>query len=356
MKRTLLITGGAGFIGANFTHFWSRCRPEDRIVVLDALTYAGNFANIEPICTSGRVRFVHGDIRNYDLVHEILIKEQVDTIVHFAAESHVDRSIHGPAEFIQANVVGTQVLLDAARAAWLPRSIPHRFHHISTDEVYGSLDPYDPPFTEAHPYDPRSPYAASKAASDHLVRAYGNTYGLDFTISNCSNNYGPYQFPEKLIPLCILNALEGRALPIYGDGLNVRDWLHVEDHCAAVRLIIESSPGGRTWNVGGGTERANIELVQDLCAAVDAMFAEDPTLKERFPNCPASRGARTAELITYVKDRPGHDRRYAIDSKRIQEELGWSSRTDIERGLQRTVAWYVENETWWGPLLSRTRT
>jgi dTDP-glucose 4,6-dehydratase len=352
MRRRLLITGGAGFIGANFTRAWSRWRPEDRIVVLDALTYAGNFANIETLCTENRVRFIRGDIRDYDLISDLLRSEQIDTIVHFAAESHVDRSIHGPAEFIQANVVGTQVLLDAARNTWLPSSTPHRFHHISTDEVYGSLGPDDPPFTESHPYDPRSPYAASKAASDHLVRAYGNTYGLDFTISNCSNNYGPYQFPEKLIPLCILNAFEGRALPIYGDGLNVRDWLHVEDHCAAIRKIIDSSPAGRTWNVGGGTERTNIALVEDLCAAIDAMFTHDAALKERFPNCPASHSARTAELITYVKDRPGHDRRYAIDSRRLQHGLGWRPEIGDASGLKRTVTWYAENQTWWRAVLT----
>lgn len=352
MQRRLLITGGAGFIGANFTHYWSRCRPHDRIVVLDALTYAGNFASIDSLCATGRIRFVHGDIRDCERVRDLLLEEQIDTIVHFAAESHVDRSIHGPAEFIQANIVGTQALLDAARAAWLPRGIPHRFHHISTDEVYGSLGADDPPFTESTPYDPRSPYAASKAASDHLVRAYGNTYGIDFTISNCSNNYGPYQFPEKLIPLCILNALEGRALPIYGDGLNVRDWLHVEDHCTAVRLILESSPSGRTWNVGGGTERTNIGLVQDLCAAVDAMFADNPTLKDGFPNCPASRGTRTAELITYVKDRPGHDRRYAIDSRCLERELGYAPHVPLTAGLKRTVAWFLDNEAWWRGVLS----
>ncbi len=352
MQRRLLITGGAGFIGANFTHYWHRHRPQDRIVVLDALTYAGNFANIQSLTAAGHVRFARGDIRDYDLVDKLLREEQIDTIVHFAAESHVDRSIHGPAEFIQANVVGTQVLLDAARAVWLPNGVRHRFHHISTDEVYGSLGPEDAPFTESHPYDPRSPYAASKAASDHLVRAYGNTYGLDYTISNCSNNYGPYQFPEKLIPLCILNMLEGRALPIYGDGQNVRDWLHVEDHCAAVRLIVESSPAGRTWNVGGGSERTNIALVQDLCSAVDEMFDATPALRERFPNCPASHGARAAELITYVKDRPGHDRRYAIDSRRLEQELGYAPRVALSEGLKRTVAWFLDNEQWWRGVLS----
>src|SRR5690606_4909533 len=231
MHRRLLITGGAGFIGANFTHHWSRVHPEDRIVVLDALTYAGNFANIESLCAADRIRFVHGDIREYDLVHDLLKEEQIDTVVHFAAESHVDRSIHGPAEFIQANIVGTQILLDAARQTWLPAGIAHRFHHISTDEVYGSLGTDDPPLSASTPYDPRSPSAAWKGASDRLVRAYGNTYGIEFTISSCSYNHGPYQLPEKLIPLCIVSALEGRALPIYGNGANVRDWLHVDDQC-----------------------------------------------------------------------------------------------------------------------------
>lgn len=352
MKRRLLITGGAGFIGANFTRCWSQWRRDDRIVVLDALTYAANFASIEPLCAAERVRFVHGDIRDFDLVKDLLESEAIDTIVHFAAESHVDRSILGPAAFIQANIVGTQVLLDAARAVWVDQRKPHRFHHISTDEVYGSLEPNDAPFTETHPYDPRSPYAASKAASDHLVRAYGNTYGLDFTLSNCSNNYGPYQFPEKLIPLCILNALEGRALPIYGDGRNVRDWLHVEDHCAAVREIIDASPTGRTWNVGGNNEYANIELVQHLCAAIDAAFAADPQLRERFPNAAPSRNARSNELITYVKDRPGHDRRYAIDATRMAADLGWTPQIAVEPGLQSTVTWFLNNEQWWRSVLS----
>lgn len=351
-QRRLLITGGAGFIGANFTHCWSRWRPDDRIVVLDALTYAGNFASIEPLCAAGRVRFVHGDIRDFELIKDLLVTERLDTIVHFAAESHVDRSIHGPADFIQANVVGTQTLLDAARAAWIARGVPHRFHHISTDEVYGSLGPNDAPFTEAHPYDPRSPYAASKAASDHLVRAYGNTYGLDFTLSNCSNNYGPFQFPEKLIPLCILNALEGRPLPIYGDGRNVRDWLHVEDHCAALRTILDSSPPGRTWNIGGNNEAANIELVRQLCALIDAAFAADATLRERFPNAPPSRGAPSTELIAHVQDRPGHDRRYAIDATRIERDLGWTPRIDVKAGLERTVRWYLDNEAWWRGVVS----
>lgn len=348
MTRRLLVTGGAGFIGANFVHQWSQWHPSDRIVVLDALTYAGNYASIAALCEGDRARFVHGDIRDFDLVCELLRSERLDTIVHFAAESHVDRSIRGPAEFIATNVVGTQVLLDAARAVWLETpNTPHRFHHISTDEVYGSLGPDEPAFRESSPYDPRSPYAASKAASDHLVRAYGNTYGLQYSISNCSNNYGPYQFPEKLIPLCIVNLLAGRPLPIYGDGKNVRDWLHVEDHCAALKAILEQSPAGTTWNVGGGSERTNLALVQELCAAADDAFAQDASLRERFPDCPASRGARCAELITFVTDRPGHDRRYAIDASRLQNTLGWRPQLDLTSGLRRTIAWYLDNEAWW---------
>jgi dTDP-glucose 4,6-dehydratase len=345
--RRLLITGAAGFIGANFSHYWHKSQPGDRLILLDALTYAGNYADVEQLCSSPSVRFVKGDIRDLELVRDLLNAEHVDTIVHFAAESHVDRSILGPGEFVGTNIVGTQVLLDAARDVWLKSGIKHRFHHISTDEVYGSLGPEDAAFTEQHPYDPRSPYAASKAASDHLVRAYGHTYGLDYSISNCSNNYGAYQFPEKLIPLCILNILEGRALPIYGDGMNVRDWLHVEDHCAAVKLIVDRSASGRTWNVGGRSERNNLALVHELCAAVDDAFTRDATLKARFPRCPAALGTPSTELITFVKDRPGHDRRYAIDATRLERELGFEPKRTLSQGLRETVAWYLANENWW---------
>jgi dTDP-glucose 4,6-dehydratase len=352
MSRRLLITGAAGFIGANFVHFWAKSRPNDRIVILDALTYAGNYENVAPLCDRGAARFVKGDIRDLDLVCNLLRSEKLDTIVHFAAESHVDRSILGPGDFVGTNIVGTQVLLDAARAVWLQDGTEHRFHHISTDEVYGSLGPDDAPFSESHPYDPRSPYAASKAASDHLVRAYAHTYGIRFSISNCSNNYGPYQFPEKLIPLCIVNILEGRSLPIYGDGKNVRDWLHVEDHCSAVMEIIEQSSAGSTWNVGGNSERTNIDLVRELCIAVDEAFTRDRSLAIRFPNCPASKGAASATLITYVKDRPGHDRRYAIDSRRMLDELGWTAQIGLSQGLADTIAWYLNNETWWRNVMS----
>lgn len=352
MSRRLLITGAAGFIGANFLHRWAEAKPGDRIVVLDSLTYAGNYASVASQCDGSAARFVNGDIRDFDLVCNLLREEKLDTIVHFAAESHVDRSISGPGEFIGTNVVGTQVLLDAARSIWLQTGIQHRFHHISTDEVYGSLAPHDAPFRESDSYDPRSPYAASKAASDHLVRAYGHTYGIEFSISNCSNNYGPYQFPEKLIPLCIVNILEGRALPIYGDGMHVRDWLHVHDHCSAVMKIIEQSPPGSTWNVGGNCERTNIDLVRELCSAVDAAFARDRSLVARFPECPAARGASSTELMTFVKDRPGHDRRYAMDTRRMRDELGWTPRIALSDGLSATVAWYLENEPWWRSVIS----
>lgn len=352
-KRRLLVTGGAGFIGANFAHFWHRSNPADCLIILDALTYAGNFASIAPLTKQQNVRFVKGDIRDFELVRDILRAESVNTIVHFAAESHVDRSILGPGEFVATNIVGTQVLLDAARAVWLQDQVAHRFHHISTDEVYGSLGPTDAAFTELHPYDPRSPYAASKAASDHLVRAYGHTYGLHYSISNCSNNYGPYQFPEKLIPLCIVNILEGRPLPIYGDGLNVRDWLHVEDHCAAVKRIIEASAAaGRTWNIGGRSERNNLSLIRELCLTVDEAFRRDNMLSNRFPNCPAAQGNASEELMTFVKDRPGHDRRYAIDATRLEQELGFEPGYDLSRGLRETVAWYLANENWWRAVLS----
>jgi dTDP-glucose 4,6-dehydratase len=345
--RRLLVTGGAGFIGANFARYWHTANPTSRIVILDALTYAGNYATIQRLCEAPSVRFVKGDIRDFALVRTLLSSEQLDTVVHFAAESHVDRSIAGPGEFVGTNIVGTQVLLDAARDVWINTGIKHRFHHISTDEVYGSLSPSDPAFTEATPYDPRSPYAASKAASDHLVRAYGHTYGLEFSISNCSNNYGPYQFPEKLIPLCILNILQGRALPIYGDGLNVRDWLHVEDHCAAVSTILERSAPGRTWNIGGRSERTNVDLVRELCGAVDQAFQSDQSLMRRFPRCPAASGTGAASLMTYIKDRPGHDRRYAIDASRLEQDLGFIPKYELTQGLHETVAWYLANEPWW---------
>jgi dTDP-glucose 4,6-dehydratase len=346
--RRLLVTGGAGFIGANFVHYWIGSHPGDRVVVLDALTYAGNMASLEPVGESPLFRFVHGDIRDETLVAGLLADEMIDTIVHFAAESHVDRSIAEPDAFIEVNVGGTHKLLEAARRGWLSGSgTPHRFHHISTDEVYGSLESDDPAFTEANRYAPNSPYAASKAAADHLVRAYRETYGLETTISNCSNNYGPFHYPEKLIPLCLLNLLEGKPLPIYGDGSNVRDWLYVEDHCRGIELILERGAPGETYNLGGNCEKRNLELVETLCALVDAEFERHPDLADRFPRARPADGSRSTELITFVKDRPGHDRRYAIDATKARQEIGFEPETDFESGLRRTLAWYLEHEDWW---------
>jgi dTDP-glucose 4,6-dehydratase len=345
----LLVTGGAGFIGANFVHYWLRERLGDRVVVLDALTYAGNLANLQPASQHPRYRFVRGNILDRPLVEKLLREERLDTIVHFAAESHVDRSIEGPDAFIETNVVGTHRLLQAARQVWLEeRSLErHRFHHVSTDEVYGSLRPDDPPFHEWTPYAPNSPYSASKAASDHLVRAYHHTYGLATTISNCSNNYGPYHFPEKLIPLTIVNLLQGRALPVYGDGRNIRDWLYVGDHCRGIDLVLTHGRVGEAYNVGGGTQCENLALVRNLCSIAEAAFAADPSLRLRFPRCPAAAGTPVASLISFVKDRPGHDLRYAIDCRKAERELGFKARMSLADGLARTFAWYTQNESWW---------
>jgi dTDP-glucose 4,6-dehydratase len=345
----LLVTGGAGFIGANFVHYWLDAHPGERVVVLDALTYAGNLANLEGLRSRAELRFVHGNISDGILVAELLRTEQLDTLVHFAAESHVDRSIHGPDAFVQTNVVGTHALLKAARRVWLEeqRLERHRFHQVSTDEVYGSLEPEDPAFHERTPYAPNSPYSASKAAADHLVRAYHRSYGLNVTISNCSNNYGPFHFPEKLIPLVIVNILDGRALPIYGDGGNVRDWLHVSDHCRGLDLILARGRAGEVYNIGGGEERGNLELVRTLCAIADAVFREDTRLRERYPRCPASRGESSATLISFVADRPGHDGRYAIDCAKIARELGYQAGVTLAAGLRDTFHWYLRNEPWW---------
>ncbi len=350
----LFVTGGAGFIGANFVHYWAELYPDDRIVVLDALTYAGNQASLAPLAKRPTFRFVHGDISDQKLVEQLLVDERIDTIVHFAAESHVDRSILGPDAFIDTNIVGTHKLLQAARAVWLERDdapVSHRFHHVSTDEVYGSLALEDPAFSETTQYAPSSPYSASKAASDHLVGAYHHTYGLQVTTSNCSNNYGPYQFPEKLIPLMIVNALDGKSLPIYGDGSNIRDWLHVEDHVRGIDLVIRKGAVGQTYNIGGNEERANIDIVNSICSSIDAEFAENTGLSKRFPNAPAAGGAQTASLITSVKDRPGHDWRYAINAARIRNELGFSPVHNFESGLQHTLHWMLDNEPWWRAIM-----
>ena len=350
----MLVTGGAGFIGANFCHYWTAAHPDDRVVVLDALTYAGNLASIAALERDGKLRFVRGDIGDAALLPPLFRDERIDTVVNFAAESHVDRSILDPAAFLRTNVLGTQVLLEAARAAWAGGTgeASRRFHHVSTDEVYGSLSAGEAAFTESTPYAPNSPYAASKAAADHLVRAYNRTYGLPTTISNCSNNYGPYQFPEKLLPLCILNILEGRPLPIYGDGQQVRDWLHVSDHCRAIELILQRSAAAETWNVGGDTQDPNITVVGMLCDLVDQCFAQEPQLRQRFPHSAAARGAPARSLMQHVRDRPGHDRRYAVDSTRIGQRLGFRAATSLTAGLAHTVRWYLDNESWWRAVAS----
>jgi len=353
---SMLVTGGAGFIGSNFVQYWRREHSGDRVVVLDALTYAGNPANLETLVEAPEFRFVRGDIADTALVEHLLREERIDTLVHFAAESHVDRSIHGPDAFIQTNVVGTHSLLKAVRKVWIDEHLVerHRFHHVSTDEVYGSLGPDDPAFHEATPYAPNSPYSASKAASDHLVRAYQHTYGLHATISNCSNNYGPYHFPEKLIPLTIVNILHGRPLPVYGDGRNVRDWLHVCDHCRGLDLVLARGVAGQVYNLGGGSQSENIDLVRRLCAIADETFRARRELAARFPQCPAASGGASAELIRFVRDRPGHDRRYAIDCRKAERELGYRASVSLDQGLRATFEWYIEHEAWWRAVMDGT--
>jgi dTDP-glucose 4,6-dehydratase len=349
------VTGGAGFIGANFVRHWLKRTAEGQVVVLDALTYAGNVENLAGLERDPRYAFVRGDICDEAAVLGLLEHHQIDTLVHFAAESHVDRSILGPDDFIRTNVVGTHSLLKAAKTFWVDRkSAPaHRFHHVSTDEVYGSLGPDDAPFHEASPYAPNSPYSASKAGSDHLVRAYHETYGLDTTVSNCSNNYGPYQFPEKLIPLTLINILLGKPLPVYGDGLQIRDWLHVADHCEAIHLALTRGKPGEIYNIGGNSETTNIEIVRTLCALVDGHLAERADLRQAFPVSPAVSGKAAADLIAHVRDRPGHDRRYAIDYRKSQRELGYAPTFDLATGLRATLEWYLANPRWWQALLGR---
>lgn len=335
-SETWLVTGGAGFIGANFV-LAAREQNVARIVNLDRLTYAGNLRNLAALADDPQHLFVRGDIADRKLVGRLLAEHQPRAVVHFAAESHVDRSIYGPQAFMETNVMGTFHLLEAVRNYWEglsgSRREEFRFLHISTDEVYGSLGPGDPPFCETTPYAPNSPYAASKAASDHLVRACHHTYGLPTLVTNCSNNYGPLQFPEKLIPLMILNALEGKPLPIYGDGLNVRDWLYVADHCEALALVLGRGEVGETYNIGGNCEKTNLEVVQTLCAVLDELRPDSP----HRPH---------ARLITFVKDRPGHDRRYAMDIGKISREVGWRPRESFESGLAKTVGWYLNNSEW----------
>ena len=332
----ILLTGGAGFIGSNYVRDWFETGGGP-LVNLDKLTYAGNPRNLEGLAPGAQHTFVQGDIADRDLVAELLERHQISAVVNFAAESHVDRSIHGPEDFIQTNIVGTFRLLECARAYWsgLPagRKEAFRFLHVSTDEVYGSLGPTDPAFTELNRYEPNSPYSASKAASDHLVRAYHHTYGLPVLTTNCSNNYGPYHFPEKLIPLCIHNALAGKPLPIYGDGQQVRDWLYVRDHCSAIRSVLSGGRVGEVYNIGGWNEKPNLEVVRTLCAILDR-------------ESPRADGRSYAEQITFVKDRPGHDRRYAIDARKIESELGWRPSETFETGLQKTVRWYLDHAEW----------
>lgn len=349
--RRLLITGGAGFIGSNFVHHWCEHYKSDRVVVLDALTYAGNRNTLKELEGLENFRFVQGDICDRALVDTLLEEEAIDTVAHFAAESHVDRSILGPDAFVRTNVVGTFTLLESFRNYWdrrgckssdseAGRGSVFRFLHVSTDEVYGTLGPDDHPFTETTPYAPNSPYSASKAGSDHLARAYYHTYGVPTIITNCSNNYGPYHFPEKLIPLMCINILLGKPLPVYGDGQNIRDWLFVRDHCSALDVVIHKGAPGETYNVGGNNEVKNLDLVHMLCDLMD----------ELAPNLPVK---PAKELITFVKDRPGHDRRYAIDATKIKTELGWSPSVTVEEGLRQTIEWYLSHEDWWRPLLSK---
>ena len=333
---TILVTGGAGFIGGNFVLDWL-AQSDEAVINLDKLTYAGNLETLASLKDHPGHIFVQGDIGDKALLDKLLAQHKPRAIINFAAESHVDRSIHGPEDFIQTNIVGTFYLLESARAYYNGLSdadkAAFRFLHVSTDEVYGSLAPDAPAFTEQHPYEPNSPYSASKAASDHLVRAYHHTYGLPVLTTNCSNNYGPYHFPEKLIPLMIVNALAGKALPVYGDGMQVRDWLYVKDHCSAIRRVLEAGRLGETYNVGGWNEKPNIEIVQRICALLD----------EKRPRAD---GKSYAEQITYVIDRPGHDRRYAIDARKLERELGWKPAETFETGIAKTVQWYLDNPQW----------
>lgn len=342
MKR-LLVTGGAGFIGANFCHYWANHYPQDQLVVLDLLTYAGHREHIADLEKTTGLIFVHGDIVDSNLLDALFEKHKFTHIVHFAAESHVDRSIDGPDAFIRTNIVGTHTLLKAAKKHWLDMGIEnHHFHHVSTDEVYGSLGENDPAFTEITPFSPNSPYSASKAASDHLVRAYHHTYGLNVTTSNCSNNYGPYQDKEKLIPLIIHNILQGKNLPIYGDGKNIRDWLYVEDHCRAIDLILQKGKMGEVYNVGGENEWQNIHIVQLICDLVDKKLQEKPEWKSHFSQAPIFNGSSARALITFVTDRLGHDRRYAIDPSKCHAELDYRPVESFETGVEKTLDWMLQ--------------
>lgn len=337
MNQNILITGGAGFIGSNFVRYALNQASVQNIVNLDFLTYAGSLENLKNLPNEDRYIFIKGDVCDQPLCEELLRSYKIDTIVHFAAESHVDRSLKGPDAFIQTNIIGTFSLLEAARKVWFTEQNINknlvRFHHVSTDEVYGTLAPDDPPFEESTPYSPRSPYSAAKASSDHLVRSYHHSFGLPITISSCSNNYGPYQFPEKLVPLIILNAITGKPLPIYGDGMQIRDWLYVEDHCEAIWEILQGGKDGETYNIGGDNQPPNIEIVKTICSLLD----EENISHEYRPH---------AQLIEYVTDRPGHDRRYAMNIEKINRELGWKPSVNLQEGLNKTIKWYINNLDW----------
>lgn len=346
MARSLLITGGAGFIASNFSFYWTAKYPQDKVIILDSLTYASNFNTISKLVNLGKVTFVEGNINDQKLVLELFEKFEINLIAHFAAESHVDRSINMPNIFLNSNILGTFNLLEAFRTYWTKNGSPQdwRFLHVSTDEVFGHLESDSKPFNELTAYDPRSPYSASKAASDHLVRAWQNTFGIPSLISNCSNNYGPYQFPEKLIPLTITNILTNKKIPIYGDGTNIRDWLHVEDHCKALDLILLEADPGETFCIGGNNEVENFDLVNKICDLVDELAPKSGwNLEEKRSSC----------LINYVDDRSGHDKRYAINASKILEKLNWEPSISLDEGLYLTVRWYLENHKWWGPLIKK---
>lgn len=331
--KNVLVTGGAGFIGSNFVRYLLSAEDQVNVITLDALTYAGNRSNLEGLPNMARHTFIEGDIRDAELVERIFDQYAIDTVVHFAAETHVDRSILGPAAFVETNIMGTFVLLEAAKKSWAGDLDGKRFHHVSTDEVFGSLSPDDPPFQEDTPYDPRSPYSASKASSDHLVRSYFHTFNLPSTVSNCTNNYGPYQYPEKLIPVIIMNCLQGKSIPVYGDGKQIRDWLFVQDHCEAIYKIVTQGVTGETYNVGGNNQPTNLEIIYEICSVLDDRRPDSPYYPHK-------------NLITFVKDRPGHDRRYDMNIQKIKKELNWEPREDLASGLEKTVDWYLQNFDW----------
>lgn len=355
-NESILVTGGAGFIGSNFVHYWLNKYPNHKVVVIDSLTYAGNLPNLEGCEKNANYHFIEANICDYEVVSALLKEHEIVTIVNFAAESHVDRSISDPDAFIHTNIYGTYTLLKAAKNYWLDgeESLAHRFHHISTDEVYGTLTATDNSFTEATAYAPNSPYSASKASADHLVRAYQHTYGLSTTVSNCSNNYGPFHFPEKLIPLVITNILFDKPLPIYGDGKQIRDWLYVNDHAIGIDLILHSGEEGHVYNIGGNNEWTNIDIVQVICATLNQRFKENKHLHDTFPTAKSAIHGTSETLITYVTDRLGHDRRYAVDASKINNELGYQPQQTFESGIEKTIEWYLNNQEWWMPLIAPT--